>query len=173
MGSFTAESQTLINHPAEAIYDFVSDPHNWPKTFKGSSGIADELKLPLEVGDSWTELIKVSDTFSCRSTWTLIVAERPRKWVFQQVDRIGEQADGSGGVDGITTITYRFEPVGAECAIFYRSLTTELPRGVRIANELLIARAQPAGIDGYHDAVARELDAMRAQAATGERETAA
>lgn len=161
MGSFTAESQTLFHHPAEEIYDFVSNPHNWPKTFKGSAGIADELSLPLKVGDSWTELIKVSDSFSCRSTWTLIVAQRPRKWVIQQVDRIGEQADGTGGVDGITTIAYSFEPVGQDRAIFHRALTTELPRGARIANELLVARAQPAGIDGYHDAVARELDAMK------------
>ena len=162
MGSFTTESQTVFDHPAEAIYDFVSDPHNWPKTFKGSAGIADQnLRIPLTVGDSWTEFIKVSDRFSCRSTWTLIIAERPRKWVIQQVDRIGEQADGSGGVDGITTIAYSFEPAGDGRTLFHRSLTCELPRGVRIADELLIARAQPAGIDGYHDAVARELDRMK------------
>ncbi|MDP9090253.1 MAG: SRPBCC family protein [Pseudomonadota bacterium] len=161
MGSFTAESQTLLHHPAEAIYDFVSNPHNWPKTYKGSAGIADALTWPLKVGDSWTELIKVSETFSCRSSWTLIIAERPRKWAIQQVDRIGEQADGTGGVDGITTIVYSFQQLSERVTIFHRSLTTELPRGVRIPDELLIVRGQPAGIDGYHDAVARELDAMR------------
>ena len=160
MGSFTAESQSLFHHPVESVYDFVTNPHNWPKTYKGSAGIADELALPLKVGDSWTEFVKVSDTFGCRSSWTLIVAERPRKWVIQQVGRIGEQADGSGGVDGITTIAYRFQSVSANLTIFHRSLITELPRGVRIPDELLVVRGQSAGIDGFHDAVARELDAM-------------
>ena len=160
MGSFTAESQTLFHHSPEAIYDFVSNPHNWPKTFKGSAGTSSELSIPLKIGDNWTELVSVSDTFSCRSTWTLIIAERPRKWAIQQIDRIGEQADGTGGVDGITTIVYSFAPTGEGKTIFHRSLTTELPRGVRIPDELLIARAQPAGIDGYHEAVARELDAI-------------
>lgn len=163
MGSFSAQAQTLFEYRAEEVYDFVSNPHNWPKTFKGSAGIADqELAVPIEIGTSWTELIKVSDDFACRSTWTLIAAERPRLWVIQQVDRIGEQEDGSGGVEGITTITYRFEPVGGYRVIFHRSLHCELPRGVRIPDALLIARAQPAGIDGYHDAVARELDRMKA-----------
>ena len=161
MGSFTAESQSLFHHPAQDIYDFVSDPHNWPKTYKGSAGIADLLSLPLKVGDSWTELVKVSENFSCRSSLTLIIAERPRKWAIQQVGRIGEQADGTGGVDGITTIIYSFEPVSEAMTIFHRSLNTELPRGVRIPNELLVVRGQPAGIDGYHDAVARELEAIR------------
>ena len=158
MGSFTTQSETLFHHPAEAVYDFVSDPHNWPKTFKGSAGIADTLTLPLKPGDAWTELVSVGDGFQCKSTWQLIVAERPRKWAIQQVDHVGEQADGTGGVNGITTITYSFTPIGDGKTMFHRSLHCELPRGVRIPDALLVARAQPAGIDAYHDAVARELD---------------
>jgi hypothetical protein len=167
MGSFTTQSETLFDYPPEPIYDFVSDPGNWPKTFKGSAGIADHLAIPLKIGDSWTELISVGDGFQCRSTWTLIVAERPRKWVIQQVDRIGEQADGTGGVDGITTITYSFTPIDAGRTVFHRALHCELPRGVRIPDPLLVARAQPAGIDGYHDAVMRELDSAAAAAGIG------
>lgn len=158
MGSFTATSKTLFDHPAEAVYDFASNPHNWPKTYKGSHAIANELRSPLEVGDSWTEIIKLSDTFSCRSTWTLITAERPRKWVIQQVDNIGQPVDGGAGVDGITTITYMFEPIGDGMTLFTRTLHCELPKGLRIPDELLVARAQPAGIDAYHAAIARELD---------------
>lgn len=165
MGYFESSSQTVFSHPAEDIYDFVSDPNNWPKTYKGSHGIANQIKTPLEVGDVWTEVVQPSETFSCRSTWKLITAERPRKWVFQQVDSIGAAADGTGGVDGITTISYTFEPAGVGQTLFTRSLLCELPRGQRIPDQLLIARAQPAGIDAYHEAVARELDKMRAASA--------
>lgn len=160
MGFFTATSSNLINHPAEKIYDFVSNPHNWKRTFKGSEGPDAKLTLPLKVGDTWTELIKRSETFSCQSTWTLITAERPRKWVFQQINGIGEQFDGTGGVDGITTISYTFEPMGDGQTLFTRTLHCELPHGVRIHDELLVARTQPANIDDYHTAIAAELDAL-------------
>jgi hypothetical protein len=159
VGYFTAGSQNVIHHSAEDIYDFVSNPHNWPKTYKGSAGMIGVTSVPIKIGESWTEQIKVGkDGFECRSTWKLIIAERPRKWAIQQVDRIGELPDGSGGVNGITTITYTFEPAGEGATLFTRTLTCELPKGTRIPDPLLVARAQPAGIDGYHDAVAAELD---------------
>lgn len=158
MGSFTATSQTLFKHSAEAVYDFASNPHNWPKTYKGSHAIADPLPFPLKVGDRWTEIVKLSDTFSCRSSWTLITAERPRKWVIQQIDDIGQPTDGGTGVAGITTISYVFEPIADGTTLFTRTLHCELPKGARIPDELLVARAQPAGIDAYHAAIARELD---------------
>lgn len=114
--------------------------------------------MPLAVGDVWTEIVKLSDAFECRSTWRLIIAERPRKWVFQQVDGLAQAPDGTGGVDGITTISYAFEPCGDGMTLFTRTLHCELPRGVRLPDPLLVARAQPAGIDGYHEAIARALD---------------
>ena len=161
MGSFAATSQTLIGHPVEAVYDFASNPNNWPKTYKGSHAIADQLPFPLKVGASWTEIVKLSDTFSCRSTWTLIAAERPRKWLIQQVDGIAQPLDGGPGVDGITTISYEFEPVDGSSCLFTRTLRCALLRGVRIPDELLVACAQPAGIDAYHAAITRELDKLR------------
>lgn len=165
MGYFMSSSQTVLSHLAEDVYDFVSNPNNWSKTYEGSHGIADRIKTPLDVGDVWTEVVQPSNTFSCRSTWKLITAERPRKWVFQQIDDIGAAADGTGGVDGITTISYTFEPASEGQTLFIRTLCCELPRGVRIPDQLLIARAQPAGIDNYHDAVARELVKIKAQGA--------
>ena len=164
MGSFTAMSQGLFDHPAEAIYDFVSNPHNWKRTFKGSDGPDAHLSLPLKIGDEWTEIVTLSEDFACQSTWTLIIADRPRRWVFRQTDHIGQALDGSGGVEGFTTISYGFEPAGDGRTLFTRSLHCELPRGTRIPDALLIARAQPANIDAYFAAIAAELDALRAAA---------
>lgn len=54
--------------------------------------------------------------------WTLIAAERPRKWLIQQVDGIAQPLDGGPGVDGITTISYEFEPVDGSSCLFTRTL---------------------------------------------------
>ena len=105
MGSFTVTSENVFTQSAEDIYDFISNPHNWPKTYRGSAGMESTVKTPLNVGDSWTETVRVGE-FECRSTWTLLTAERPRKFEFRQVDNIGQRPDGTGGVDGFPTITY-------------------------------------------------------------------
>ncbi|RZT84591.1 polyketide cyclase/dehydrase/lipid transport protein [Pseudonocardia sediminis] len=162
MGQFGASAETVFTQSPEEIYDFVSDPHNWPKTFKGSAGMASGMTLPLSIGDSWTEQIRVGD-FECRSTWTLITAVRPSKFVFQQVNGIAEQPDGTGGLDGITTISYTLTPQPGGGTLFHRSLHCEVPRGTRIPEPLLIARCQAANIEGYHDAVARELEKAAAE----------
>ena len=94
-------------------------------------------------------------------TWTLIAAERPRKWLIQQVDGMGQPINGGPGVEGITTISYEFESVDQSSCLFTRTLRCVLPRGVRMPDELLVACAQPAGIDAYHAAIARELDKLR------------
>ena len=59
-------------------------------------------------------------------------------------------------------MTYTLRPAIDGQTLFSRTLHCELPHGVRIPDELLIARAQPAGIDGYHDAVAKALDEAEA-----------
>lgn len=165
MGWFTASAQGIFNHPAENVYDFVSNPHNWKRTFAGSEGLDAQFDLPLKVGESWTELVKVGEDFACRSTWTLIVADRPRRWIFRQTDEIGQDADGSGGVSGFTTITYAFQTLPDGKTLFTRSLHCELPTGVRIPDQLLVARAQPANIDAYFAAIAAELDVAAGGAA--------
>lgn len=157
MGTFGAGAETVFTQTPEAVYDFVANPHNWPRTFEGSAGMASELELPLTVGDTWTEVVTVGD-FTCRSSWRLITAVRPSKFVFQQVNGIGAAPDGSGGVDGITTISYTFTAQPGGGVLFHRSIHCELPRGVKIPDALLLARCHAAHIEGYHDAVARELD---------------
>ena len=56
MPTVTLVSETAFNHPPEKIYDFVSNPQNWVKTYPGSTheeGL--EPNKTLKVGDTWTE----------------------------------------------------------------------------------------------------------------------
>lgn len=70
--------------------------------------------------------------------------------------------DGSGGIDGITTISYTFEPnIGEGMTLFTRNLTCELPKGVGIPDDLLTVCCRPDGIDRYHEAIKKELDAEK------------
>ena len=56
MGIVTTTSETAFTQPPEQIYDFVTNPANWPKTYPGSAHVGRvPEKLPLEVGDTWTE----------------------------------------------------------------------------------------------------------------------
>ncbi|KAK5168875.1 uncharacterized protein LTR77_006184 [Saxophila tyrrhenica] len=66
--------------------------------------------------------------------------------------------DGTGGVKGMTTITYTFEDVGEGVTLGTRNLTCELPRGVSLPGDLLTVCCRPNGIERYHDAIKKELD---------------
>ncbi|KAF2486136.1 hypothetical protein BDY17DRAFT_307686 [Neohortaea acidophila] len=162
MGNFSITSETVFAHPAERVYDFVSNPGNWGRTYKGSGGMHEgskHLKLPLQIGDTWMEKVDLPPN-TYHSEWTLITARRPTKFVFQQINKVGVNADGSGGVEGITTISYTFEPnIGHGMTLFTRNLTTELPKGVDIPDDLLTVCCRPGGIDRYHAAIEKELDA--------------
>lgn len=162
MGRITIESETVFARPPEQIYDFVSNPANWGRTYKGSGGVHNniQLDLPLKFGDKWTEPLPLAEN-TYVATWTLITAIRPRKWVFQQVDGIGAHAEGKGtspGVPGTTTISYMFESeAGQGKTLFTRRIEYDLPKGVDIAPDLLVASG-PGGIDRYHAAIERELE---------------
>ena len=165
MGRFSITSETAFSHPPEVIYDFVSNPANLGRTYKGSGGVHQHLSLPLKVGDVWTEKVDLPPN-QYDSTWTLITAIRPKKWVFQQVDKVGMKSDGTGGVDGITTISYTFDRPGQGVTLFTRNLTCELPKGVDIPDDLLTVCCRPGGIDRYHAAVEKELDQQYGKAET-------
>jgi hypothetical protein len=159
MGKFSITSETAFAHPAEVIFDFVSNPANWGRTYSGSGGVHEHLILPLKFGDTWTEKVSLPPNMYY-STWTLITVERPRKFVFQQKNDIARTDEqGTGSVQGFTTISYTFEPdVGQGVTLSTRNLTCELPKGVGIPDDLLTVCCRPDGIDRYHAAVERELD---------------
>jgi hypothetical protein len=54
VGIVTTSSQASFKQSAEAIYDFVSNPANWTKTYFGGPIIRNlPARLPLEFGDTW------------------------------------------------------------------------------------------------------------------------
>lgn len=158
MGKFSITSETVFAHSAEEIFDYVSNPANWGSTYKGSGGVHENLSLPLKFGDTWTEKVDLPPN-TYYSTWKLLTVERPRKFVFQQQNDIGKLGDGSGAINGFTTISYTFEPdIGHGMTLFTRNLTCELPKGVGIPDDLLMVCCRPDGIDRYHAAIEKELN---------------
>ncbi len=55
MGIVTTSSETAFSQSPETIYDFVTNPANWTKTYPGSNYVGKLDKLPLAVGDTWEE----------------------------------------------------------------------------------------------------------------------
>lgn len=169
MGFNTASASTVLPYTREQVYDFVTNPYNWPLTYKGSGGIQQHLTIPLKFGDKWTEKVSLAKN-TYYSQWTLITAIRPAKFVFEQVDGIGainEQLEG--GVDGTTKIEYIFEEVKTQVdgrpitgCLFKRTFSSELPRGVEMPEDLLVVCMRVVGIEKYHEAVARELAKIHA-----------
>jgi hypothetical protein len=46
LGIVTSTSETAFTHSAEAVYDFVTNPDNWTKTYPGSAHIGKLPRLP-------------------------------------------------------------------------------------------------------------------------------
>lgn len=108
MGIVTTSSATTFSRPAEAIYDFVSDPGNWPKTYPGGPIIRNlPDHRPLEVGDTWDEAHPHPDRDRV-FTWQLAMAVRPTLFIFSSVGRLGHNSQGDGGLEGRMTIEYHF-----------------------------------------------------------------
>ncbi|MCT7659352.1 SRPBCC family protein [Mycobacterium deserti] len=154
MGIVTTSSERVFSQPAEAIYDFVSNPANWTKTYPGSAHIGGlPQRLPLTVGDTWTESGPDGDRIF---TWHLAMAMRPKLWVFNSVGRLGHDSDGNGGMEGRITVQYHFCEQGEGVTLFTRTMTIEAYKHAPLP-DALFKQANPANIDSYLAAIAREL----------------
>jgi hypothetical protein len=156
MGLITTVGETSYRQTREQLYDFVTDPKNWPLTYPGSTGVTG-IDGSLKFGDVWEETATLEGVDS-RYEWRVITANRPSLWTFQSVGRIAQAPDGSGGFEGLITISYAFTDLGDSHTLFRRSLTCETPKGVPIQPEVLLA-FEPFFIDEYHAAVAKHLPA--------------
>jgi hypothetical protein len=139
LGIVTTSSETAFTQSAEAIYDFVTNPVNWAKTYPGGpriTGVRDTL--PLRVGDTWQEAHPTEDRVF---TWQLAIATRPRMWVFRM------------------TIEYHFSRPDPGVTLFKRTMTIEAYRDQPMGDGFFRI-VNPSHIDAYHAAVARELDAL-------------
>ncbi|MGE2724581.1 SRPBCC family protein [Mycolicibacterium pulveris] len=154
MGIVTTTSETTFDQPPEVIYDFVTNPANWTKTYPGSAHIGGlPAGLPLKVGDTWTESGPDDDRIF---TWHLAIAMRPTMWVFNSVGRLGHDADGDGGMEGRITVQYHFTRPGNDVTLFTRTMTIEAYKHAPLPDGFF-RTVNPAHIDAYHAAVAREL----------------
>ena len=163
LGIVTSTSETAFTHSAEAVYDFVTNLANWTKTYPGSAHIGKLPELPLKVGDTWEEAGPDGDRIF---SWQLAIADRPTLFVFNSVGRLGHDRQGDGGMEGRITVAYRFTRPGRDITLFSRTMTIEAYKHAPLP-DALFQQANPARIDAYHAAVARELgeidtDARRA-----------
>ena len=157
MGIVTATSETAFTQSAETVYDFVTNPENWTKTYPGSAHIGNLPALPLKVGDTWQEAGPDGDRIF---SWQLAAAVRPTLFVFTSLGRLGhERGDPGGlrtGMEGRITVTYRFTRPGQDITLFSRTMMIEAYKHAPLPDKLF-EKANPARIDAYHAAVAREL----------------
>ena len=117
-------------------------------------------RLPLKVGDTWEEGGEDGDKIF---TWHLALAARPKLWTFSSVGRLGHRRDGTGGMEGRITVQYHFTQPGQDCTLFTRTMTIEAPKDAPMPDGFFRI-VNPANIDRYHAAIARELESV---AATG------
>jgi hypothetical protein len=155
----TTSSETAFARSPETIYDFVTNPANWTKTYPGSAHITNlRDELPLKVGDTWQESGEGGDRIF---TWHLAIAMRPKLWMFNSVGPLGHDREGNGGMEGRITVQYQFTRPGEEITLFTRTMTIEAYKHAPLP-DALFQQANPAKIDAYHAAIARELDAADA-----------
>lgn len=159
MGIVTTSSETAFTQAPEDIYDFVTNPANWPKTYPGSAHVEGlPAHMPLKIGDTWRE---GGDDGRGLFTWHLALAERPKLWVFSSVGRLGHDADGNGGMEGRITVEYRFTRPGGNVTLFTRTMTVEAPKHAPMPDDFFKV-VNPANIDAYQAAIARELEKEQA-----------
>lgn len=122
MAIVTTVNETTFAQPATQVYDFVSNPGNWPQAYPGSV-LEEGLKsdLPLKIGDTWVETGPLGELYA----WHVAIAVRPRIWVCSTFGLIGHNKDGSGGIEGRITVEYRFLRPGADITLFQRTMTVE------------------------------------------------
>ena len=69
---------------------------------------------------------------------------------------LGHDRDGNGGMEGRITVSYHFTRPGQDVTLFSRTMTIEAYKHAPLPDQLFV-QANPAKIDAYHEAVAREL----------------
>jgi hypothetical protein len=154
MGIVTTSSETAFTQPAAEVYDFVTNPANWPKTYPGGAHVTNlPDHLPLKIGDTWDEGHPQHDRIF---TWHLAIAMRPKMFVFNSVGLLGHDREGNGGMEGRMTIQYHFTEPGQGITLFTRTMTIEAYKNVPMPDGFFRI-VNPANIDSYHAAVAREL----------------
>ncbi|MDG2005637.1 MAG: SRPBCC family protein [Novosphingobium sp.] len=155
MGIVTMVAEAAFSQSAEQVYDFVSNPANWVKTYPGSEDEAGLPKdMPLKVGDTWVETGPRDERYA----WQVTEAVRPSLWACSTLGRIGYEADGSGGHEARIAIEYRFLRPGPGITIFQRTYVTETYKG-SVIPDIFLTSMNPVHAETYFAGIARELEA--------------
>ncbi|RDH74787.1 SRPBCC family protein [Mycolicibacterium moriokaense] len=156
MGIVTTSSETTFKQSPETVFDFVSNPANWTKTYPGGALIRNlPDRLPLQVGDTWDEASPDPEKDRV-FTWQLAMSVRPSLFVFSSVGLLGHDSAGNGGFEGRMTIEYRFLRPEEDRTLFRRTMTIEAYKHAPMS-DTFFRIANPSHIDAYHAAVMREL----------------
>src|SRR6202000_2246856 len=92
-------------------------------------------------------------------TWHLAIATRPRLWMFSSVGPLGHDRDGNGGWEQRIAVQDTFSRPGEDVTLCTRTMTIEAYKHAPLP-DALFQQVNPAKIDAYHRAIARELDAL-------------
>ena len=97
MGIVTTTSETAFTQSPEEIYDFVTNPANWTKTYPGSEHVGKvPEKLPLESATRGPKPARMDPHLHLASR----DRDAPKLWVFNSVGNLGHDSDGNGGMPG-------------------------------------------------------------------------
>ena len=153
MGIVTTTSETAFTQSAETVYDFVTNPANWTKTYPGSAHIGSLPQLP--AARSATPGRRPDPTGTGSSAGSSPPPCGPTLFVFTSIGRLGHDRDGNGGMEGRITVSYQFTRPGQDVTLFSRTMTIEAAQARAAARPALSVQVNPAKIDAYHEAVAR------------------
>ena len=106
------------------------------------------------MGDTWYE--GGSEGGDKLTTWHVAIAMRPTLFVFNSVGRLRHDRDGNGGREGRITVQYHFTCPRPDITLFTRTMTIEAYRHAPLPDKYFMM-VNPANIDAYHGAIAREL----------------
>ena len=153
MGVVTSVTESAFKQTAEQVYDYVSNPGNWPSAYPGST---DEEGLPkhfpLKVGDIWVETGPRGE----RYTWQVTIAVRPHTWGCTTIGPIGHDREGKGGVEGRINIHYRFLRPGHGVTVFQRTMSVETYKESPMPDSVF-ASMNPTQPEKYFAAIAKAL----------------
>lgn len=154
MALVTTVNETAFTQSAEQVYDFVSDPGNWPQAYPGSvheAGLSQGAAL--KIGDTWVETGPRGELYS----WHVAIAVRPRIWVCSTFGPIGHDKNGGGGVEGRITVQYRFLRPGGDITLFQRTMVVETCKESPMPDSVF-ASMNPTQSEVYFDNIRAALE---------------
>jgi uncharacterized protein YndB with AHSA1/START domain len=122
--AFERSHHILIEAPASAVFDYVTNPHSWPQWIAVSHEV-DSADRPLTAGETFRE--KWFSREEIELHWQVLQADRPTRWVAQT----------AAGFIGPIIVQYDFEPAGNGMKY---TRTVRNPARPKAPTEAMIAR---------------------------------